>query len=63
MMFGLNIRALALLRRLTRAAEGIHDQLQYQNERSFPPLNRESGGRLKTVITRGKADAETEERP
>lgn len=62
MSFGLNVRAVACLRRIARAAEGIHEQLKYQNERSFPPINRENGGRKKTVITRGPIeDAKTEE--
>lgn len=31
------LRAMALLRRLVIAVEGINDQIRYHNERAFPP--------------------------
>ncbi len=58
----LGLKAVACLRRIARAVEGIERQLQYQNERSFPPMRPDNEGRKKTVITRGKADATSEER-
>ena len=37
MKWSLNLRIFGLLRRLVIAAEGIHEQLKYSNDRTFPP--------------------------
>ena len=54
-----DIRLLALLRRIARAAEGIEEQLRYQNERSFPPVHSDNEGRKKTIFSRKKPEDAT----
>jgi len=57
--WSLNLRIFAMLRRLVVAAEGIESQLRYQNERSFPPVHQNNGGRKQTVFSRKKSEDET----
>ncbi len=46
------IRAVALLRRIALATEGIESQLRYRNEREFPPMKLTNGERKPTVISK-----------
>lgn len=55
-LFFPGVRLVALLRRLVIATEGIESQLRYQNERSFPPVHQDNGGRKKTVFSRRKPE-------
>lgn len=54
MTWNLNLRIFVLIRRLVIAAEGIHEQLKYSNDRTFPPVHLTNGGRKPTVFSRKK---------
>lgn len=54
--WGIDLRALAMLRRIARATEGIEEQLRHQNERAFPPLHEKTLGVPKLVISKRKPE-------
>ena len=57
MKFTAGLRMLALLRRISLALEGIHEQAIYRNERQFPPIIDAGPGKPRgIVISRGKPE-------